>query len=678
MYAMGKRSETDQQITMDRADYAHWNSADVARLLALVESERRYYQDIVAGIPVGLLVVTSDLRVASANAAVRRIFGLQSADPVRGSLDLLLPGTILDKVAEVLRTACAVRDLRVTSRTELGGRELRVAIRPMTGWDLDSPREALITIEDLTGIQTGAPDVEEQSAAGAPITVAGEPIQEAPAEAAEPEDVEFPLERALIRDADAAIWACELPAMRFVFVSEGAARTTGFGPAYWIDSTDFWRERIDAADRDRVEAEYREALAREGHFSGEFRAVTADGRTAWVHESARVVDAGEGRRYLIGITVDVSDRRAEESEMLQSQRLDALKALSARLSHDLNNLLMIVVGYSEDALNAVDQSSTAHTSLNAIRSAGERLSAIAGQLRTFATFSPGEPAPIDLNELLRRVQASMAETRVALQPAAEPVWVIGEAADLEQAVRAAVNRALATTPESGEISVAVIAESVQPGFAGIEVRDTAPAVGAAEHNGIFEQLLGGKQPGDDFGGPLARAFLSVRQWGGSIRVHSAEGGNVLRILLRATEAPAPPVVEVEEPVAAPEPEVRGPQTILVVEDEGGIRALVRKILERHGYAVLDAPGAEPALQTVENTKIDLIITDITMPDMSGQELVEKLRQLRPDARVLFISGYTEDSGMYTRDLGPGTAFLQKPFTLGALVGKVREVLGGEA
>src|SRR5581483_2669807 len=138
---------------MERADYALWNSADVARLLALLESERRYYQEIVAGIPVGLLVVTSDLHVASANAAFRRMFNLRGADPFRGSLELLLPREILDRVQEVLRSGQAQFGMRVATRRDLGGRMLRIGIRPMTGWDLDNPREALLSIEDISEVQ---------------------------------------------------------------------------------------------------------------------------------------------------------------------------------------------------------------------------------------------------------------------------------------------------------------------------------------------------------------------------------------------------------------------------------------------------------------------------------------------------------------------------------------------
>ncbi|HZU24687.1 MAG TPA: response regulator [Bryobacteraceae bacterium] len=654
---------------MDRADYTHWNSADVARLLALLESERRYYQEIVAGVPVGLLVVTADLRVASANAAVRRIFGLRSADPVRGSLELLLPRSVLDRVGEVLRSGKSQTGHRVKSRPEVGGRELRVGIRPMTGWDIENPKEALITIEDLTEISAGGTT--------APFETAAAP---APAE----EGLRVP-ERALLNQLDAAVWACQLPEMRFIFVSEGASRLLGHSTERWMQGNDFWIERISAADRERVLAQYEAAIQGEGHFTGEYHAATSDGRTIHVHESARAVDGGEHGRYLIGLTVEIPERAAAaDASSVRRERLEALRNLSARLSHDLNNLLMIVVGYSEDALATVSPSSTAHSSLSAIRAAGERLSAIAGQLRTYATFAPAAAAAVELNALLNRVRSGLAGSlegrRLNVSPASEPVWVKADAGELETAIRAAISRSLAALESGAEVNVSVDADA-GGGFAAVEIRDNASALGTSERNSFFEQLLWGKEGAEEHAATLSRAWFGVESWGGRMTLDTAPGGgNVLTILLPITEAPAqaeePPAAAAAPPVeeAKPEPE-RGPRKILVVEDEGGIRALVRKILERHGYAVLDASDPESALEVVRNNAIDLIITDIKMPAMDGQELAQQLRRLRPEMKVLFISGYTEDASMYTRDLGPGMAFLQKPFTLGALVGKVRDVLG---
>jgi CheY-like chemotaxis protein len=180
----------------------------------------------------------------------------------------------------------------------------------------------------------------------------------------------------------------------------------------------------------------------------------------------------------------------------------------------------------------------------------------------------------------------------------------------------------------------------------------------------------------------------VQQWGGVIEVESAPGaGTKVAIRLPAgeapvkvAEAPAPEPVAIEQPPApepvpepVPEPE---PETVLVVEDETGIRALVRKILERQGYRVLDAPQADVAIKLCEEFRgnIQLVITDVVMPEMGGREMVEKLATIRPGIKVLYVSGYTDDPQVHAAHISQGSAFLQKPFTLGALLDKVREVL----
>jgi CheY-like chemotaxis protein len=197
---------------------------------------------------------------------------------------------------------------------------------------------------------------------------------------------------------------------------------------------------------------------------------------------------------------------------------------------------------------------------------------------------------------------------------------------------------------------------------------------------LFECSLPGKEPWDDVAATLSRAYGVVRQWGGDISVSSAHGASVFRIFLARVEAPAgvapEPTVAAAEPVP-PAPEPPAPlATILVVEDEAGIRALVRKILRRQGYQVLEAANGQDALALCrENAqRVELLITDVLMPQMGGRELVERLRTQGHDMKVLYVSGYTDDTTIYSGELPAGTAFLQKPFTLGSLLDKVKEVL----
>jgi hypothetical protein len=202
--------------------------------------------------------------------------------------------------------------------------------------------------------------------------------------------------------------------------------------------------------------------------------------------------------------------------------------------------------------------------------------------------------------------------------------------------------------------------------AAIEITMSGRAFEPASKNSWFETILPGKDSKDDLLVATTRAYGLVRQWGGDITVSAAPaGGTLLRMLL-----------ESEAPAATPAGPAHGLATILLVDDESGIRELILKILRRHGYYVLEASNGEEALKVwrEHSGAIDLVITDVMMPRMGGPELVDQLRKRGADPRVLYISGYTDDQNIYAGKFPPGTAFLPKPFTLASLLDRVREVL----
>jgi two-component system, cell cycle sensor histidine kinase and response regulator CckA len=198
---------------------------------------------------------------------------------------------------------------------------------------------------------------------------------------------------------------------------------------------------------------------------------------------------------------------------------------------------------------------------------------------------------------------------------------------------------------------------------------------------MFECSLPGKEPWDEVAAILSRAYGIVRQWGGDLSVSNGPRSvTQFRVFLPRVEslagdAAAEADVAAEPPPAVPEPPAPL-ATILVVEDEAGIRALVRKILRRQGYEVLEAANGQDALALCHEhgTRVELLITDVLMPQMGGRELVERLQTQGHDMKVLYVSGYTDDPTVYSGDLPAGTAFLQKPFTLGSLLDKVKDVL----
>jgi PAS domain S-box-containing protein len=726
---------------MDRSDLEQWKPKEVARLLALVEAERRYYQEIVAGLPVGLLVLSSDLSVISANMAIRRIFHLRSGDALRGRLDVLLPGDVLDKVREAFSSGAPQGNITTSIRPEHGGGALRVTIQPIRSWDYTEEQEALLTIVEESA--ASAPPVEskaepEAEPAAEPVAEAepaaeaeapveatpaaeAEPIAEAavipepeppsesaiaetPAEApaaagpSEPEPVPEPIAEPipesipepgaveLLQSLGAIVWASSLPDLRFLFVNDAAERLLGWNAEHWTTAPAFHLARIHPDDRARVVRAYSAAFQQGVPVTVEFRAVQADGGSRWVREAVRpLLDEQGAPQHAVGVAIDVTERRREEEARIQAARADALTKLCSRLAHDMNNLLMIVNGYSEDILTTLAGASPLQADLAEVRRAGERLSGIAEQLLAFTRRKAEEAAPLDATSLLREVAASSGGTLPAgitlRVSATESVWVRAAHEQLSQSVRAFVEYAAHTLTGGGEIALGTEAAA---DFPAITINHAGGNADPAAWQGLFEGILPVKDGPADAVQGISRAWSWVQQWGGVIEVETAPGGGTkVAIRLPAGEAPPkvaePPAAEpaVVEPPPAPEPApVPEPETVLVVEDETGIRALVRKILERQGYRVLDAPQADVAIKLCEefHGPIQLVITDVIMPEMGGREMVEKLTQIRPGIKVLYVSGYTDDPEVHAAHVSQGSAFLQKPFTLGALLDKVREVL----
>jgi PAS domain S-box-containing protein len=654
---------------MERADLEQWKAREVARLLALVETERRYYQEIVASIPVGLLVLSSDLAIISANRAIRKIFSLRSGDSPRGRLDSLLPGWVLDRVTEVLKTGVAETDIVVDIGRE--GKRVRVGIQAIRNWDDEASQEALLTIEDLTGVEIA-------------------PQPQAPA--VEPEA--FPASE-LIDNLDAIVWAVELPSMNFLFVSKQAEKVLGYGADHWTTNPSFWMDRVYAADRDWVTQSYRRAMDRgEGH-ACEFRAVTADGRLVWLRESARLLKDDEGHpAYFIGVTVDVTERRELEDQLVQSERVEAVSRLASRMAHDLNNMLMILTGYGEELLNGIPTGSSLRGDVQEILAAAERMTGLTTQLLAFARHPGSAAGTVSLETVLSGLKTRLAKLHVDVTLSSGAGDVKADAAQLDQVLTSIVERARLGMQAEGRIAIETshvetkedlrrADAPLRPGsYAVISIANTGRPLEGEARTTLFETVLPGKDAVDEAAGAVSRAYGIVRQWGGDISVSNGPvEGSVFRVFLESigehAAAQAEPVALIPE-VVAPADETHL-ETILVVEDEAGIRALVRKILRRQGYEVLEASNGDEALIVCrEHTgTLDLLITDVMMPQMGGRELVDRMREQCRGMKVLYVSGYTDDSSIYSGNFPPGTAFLQKPFTLGSLLDKVKEVLAAK-
>ncbi|HWY48950.1 MAG TPA: response regulator [Bryobacteraceae bacterium] len=676
---------------MERADLEQWKGREVARLLALVETERRYYQEIVASIPVGLVVLSSDLSIISSNRAVRTIFGLRSGDALRGRLDALLPGWVLDRVNAVLHTGIAQTNVLVESETD-EKRHLRLSILPIRSWDDDSEQEALISIEDLSTTEQTPQLSLSLKKESTPEPASGAEVPQARSTTSDARDSE------ILDNLEAVVWTLDLPGKNFAFVSRRAEQLLGYPAETWMANPSFWTDRVHPADRDWVTQSYQRAIERGESHVAEFRAVALDGRTLWLREMARVVADSHGHASrLAGVTMDITERRLLEDQLTQAERVEAVSKLSSRLAHDLNNMLMIMTGYGEELLNGLPPGSSLRSDVQEILTATERMTGLTSQLLSFARRQAAPAGTVELETMLSTVQQYLRvlvgeQTKLEVKLSPESNVVRADPSQLEQILAAIVERLRQIVQDKGLIRIETsrvdIREDLrrpdaplQPGAYGvITIRSTGRPFEGDLKSSLFESVLSSKEPTDDSASAVSRAYGTVRQWGGDIAVSNEpyEGPVVSLYLARNAETlgldrkPEPKVAE-----AAPVEAAFHLETILVVEDEAGIRALVRKILRRQGYQVLEASNGDEALVICREHSgpIDLLITDVIMPEVGGRELVTRFHELRGAAKVLYVSGYTDDATIYSGNYPAGTAFLQKPFTLGALLDKVKEVLG---
>jgi signal transduction histidine kinase len=691
---------------MERTDFEQWKAREVARLLALVETERRYYQEMVATLPVALVVLSSDRAIVSANRAFRHTFGVKLDDLQRKTIEQIIPSThLIERIRDTHVQGVVQPDLYI----DIDGRPLRIAILPIRNWDDEGELETLLMVEDLRIISDMLPTI------GYPHPVAPSGTQPVVEPAVETSPVEeasaapaavVPMDNSAM---PAVLWRADVATFAFNAVWGDAEQLLGYPVSHWLDTPQFFRERIHLEDRAAAMSFYEAAICRTGDASAEFRVVTARGDVRWCRETIRVPEppseSGPEARAITGVLTDITLRKQLEEQLLAAERHDALHTLSSRLAHDLNNPLMIITGYSEEMLHGPPTETQVRNDVQQILGATERISGITGQLLAFTRRFANPAQPVELGMLLTAMElhfarAAGADVVVEVSGAREPVWASADPAQLEQILLALVSSAREDARERSRVTISweidSIAEqlpeaTIKPGmYARILIHDNGRGVDAAKRVTIFESVLAGKDPEKSAGLELARAYSIVREWAGDIAFTSDPfRGSTFMIYLPyappaipEAEAPAEHVEKpvVEEPVveeAIIEPSVR--ETILLVEDEPGIRALVRKILSREHYHVLEASSGEEALSIALSHagSIQLLLTDVMLPGIGGRQLAEGLRATLPELRIVYISGYTDDDALRTGMFPPGSMFLQKPFTLNALISKVRESLDAE-
>ena len=438
---------------------------------------------------------------------------------------------------------------------------------------------------------------------------------------------------------------------------------------------------------------FREQIEREGEVGG-FEAAwkRRDGSVVFVRESARTFRADAGRvLYYDGIVEDVTERRRLEEELRQAQKMEAVGRLAGGVAHDFNNLLTIIIGYSDLLLEKLSACDGMRPPVEEIKKAADRAASLTRQLLAFSRRQVLPPHILNLNGLLTKVDKMLRRMigknielvthlpsglgRVKADPGQIEQVIVNLAANARDAMPQGGQLTLEAANVELDSSYVTSHESVLPDhYVMIAMSDTGIGMDAETQARIFQPFFTAKQPGKGMGLGLATVYGIVRQSEGHIWVYSEPGkGTTFKVYLpridQAVEVIAPTPVPVDElPLDC--------QTILLVEDEEVVRSFARGLLESRGYEVLEAKGANDALEIGGRYKkhIHLLLTDVVMPQMSGRELAEHLAPLHPETKVLYMSGYADHAVVQHGLLDPGTAFLQKPFTPDALARKLREVL----
>ncbi len=643
---------------MKRTDLEFWRAREVARLLALVEGERRYYQEILAALPVGVAVLDARLGFLMANRSFRAIFGLAGEGLARARLEDFFPaGEVPAWARQVLESGSPRVNVRIDYPVEERTRPLLVSLLPFRSWDEDAAPELLLVVFDA---ETGS------GAAAACAAV-----------------------HPLLRSVDAVIWEKDPDTLGFTHLSGPAEAVLGYPAEAWLASPAFFTERIHPEDRDWVAAFYRASLASRDRRSCEYRLQAAAGRTIWVCDVFRALGGESGKPLkLAGVTTEITQRKLLEEQLIRSERLAALNRMAGRVTHECNNLLMIAGGYSEDLLANLPPESPLRENVEQIVGATDRLSRFTGELLRFVRRPELAPEPIEVNAFLGKLENAVRRRlgeRIGLELrlAPEAGKVSADPQALGDVILTFAARAREAMPGGGrwvvETLQAEVAHAAPPGagmlkpgvYIGIALTDTGAPPGDEPRRSLFDPAVGEERPGPD----LAAAYRVVKQLGGEIEVEaSVEGGTRFTILLPAVEpAPAAGAVAAEPSEA---PQAPPPRTVLLAEDEEGIRKLVARFLRKQGFEVLEAPSGEEALRLAESreTPIDLLVADIQLGGLRGDELARRLQVRRPETKVLLVSGYTGDELDRSFALPEGAEFLEKPFSLTKLLEKVRSLL----
>jgi PAS domain S-box-containing protein len=498
--------------------------------------------------------------------------------------------------------------------------------------------------------------------------------------------------RQLVEEVPAISYLAEAGAQgKFLYVSPQVRTILGYQPEECLADPKFWWDHVLAEDHAIAAQEDTWEVGKP--LKVEYRMRRQDGREVWMRDELVILrDAATGKRLTRGLMIDITERHHLEEQLRNAQQLEAIGRLAGGVAHDFNNILGIIMGHGELLLTHTEGDERVRNGLEQIRRAAERAASLTQQLLAFSRKQVLQPKVLDLNEavadiqkMLSRVIGEDIELVARLHPSLLPVKA--DPGQVEQVLMNLAVNARDAMPQGGRLmmetsNVELRGERAQDlelpegHYVMLRVGDTGHGMEAATLAHIFEPFFTTKPRGKGTGLGLSTVYGIVKQSGGSVHVSSVAGrGTEFDIYLPAgSEMPSKAR---ERGVAAVTS--GGMETILVVEDEPDLRELTRIFLEGYGYRVLSAATAEQAIRVAETfaEPIALLLTDVIMPGMSGRQVAEKIQTMRPETKIVYMTGYTDDMVVQHKVLEPGANLLQKPFNKMELAQKVRATLDGK-
>jgi PAS domain S-box-containing protein len=626
---------------------------------------------IYAHVPVGLCVVDSDLRFVHMNERLAEINGVSTARHLGRTVREVLPD-LADELEPLFRSVL----------------------------DTGQP----ILHREIHGITPGQPGVERDWLAsycplkeGGKVVAVNVVVMEVTERRRAEEALQKSEERLRIAlDGNSeGVWDWDIRKGPAVF-SAGYSRMLGYEPEEFAQDYDSWRTLVHPDDIGRVDRAHAEHIYYNKNFRVELRMRKKNGDWCWLLSRGAVVERdGEGRAVrMIGTHMDITEQKEAEAEnarlqgqLLQAQKLESVGRLAGGIAHDFNNLLTVINGYSDLLLRELASDDPHREIIREIRTVGLRAASLTRQLLAFSRKQIRHPQPLIIDATIRDMQHMIArllgeDVQLKMKLNAGGAAIFADPGQFDQVLMNLVVNARDAMLGGGTLTIETKEQDSNGSeqnqgpprsWIAIAVQDTGIGMDKATQAHLFEPYFTTKESGKGSGLGLSTIHGIVAQSSGHIEVESAPGsGTTFRIYLPKMEGPQPVPINIEETT-----NLFGTETVLVVEDEAEVRAYSVAALKAYGYRVLTAENPQAALLVAEREGegLDLVLTDVVMPDMSGRNLAARLEQLRPSLKVLYMSGYSSDMIARHGILEDGLTLVEKPFSPEQLAQKVREVLG---